>query len=178
MSSVAYGNDYEDVFVFEDLVYAMECQLGVVHAYRNRNNSLFKSHDIIYQCQCKYNFLCHSIIVTNACIVQCCARDKLIFILGSSGKVLQTISLAHISEIYPVLCQIDAERNILVTDRYSNLLLIVHVDQSSSGSGVLNLLYLPQGGGCCGAVWFRHRLHVLGHDDQPMTFTPVDVRNL
>ena len=174
MSSVADGNHYEDVFVFEDLVYAMESRLHVVHVYRNRNNSLIKLHDIRYPCKCNERVFFHSIIVTKDHIIHSCALDTLVSILNRSGELLQKIPIADISSYEPVLCQVDFDGNFLIADSFTNRLLIAHVNQPSSQWRVVNLPDLPDGVWCCGAVWFRHRLYVADWHGRLITFTPVD----
>ena len=173
MSHVADRNNYEDVFVFEDLVYAMESLLQVVHVYRNRSSSLIKLHDISYPCGCSGPFRFHSIIV-NEHIIQCCAGDKIVSILNRSGELLRTIPIADIFNQQPILCQVDVEGNFLIADCWSNRLLITHVNQPSSQWRVVNLPDLPDGVGCWGAVWFRHRLHVAGSYGRLLTFTCLD----
>ena len=162
MSRVADGNKYEDVFVFEDLVYAMEWRLGVVHVYRNRNNALIKLHDVRYFCKCNASFLSHSIIGTNMHIIQCCAGDKLVFIRNRSGELLRTIPIADFPNLHPILCQVDVNGNFLIADRLSKCLLIAHVDQPNSQWRVVNLPDSPGRIGCRGVVWFRHKLYVAG----------------
>ena len=176
MSSVADGNAYEDVFVFEDLVYAMERRLRVVHVYRNRNNSLIKLHDIRYPCDCKRKVYYHSIIVTNEYILHCCITDDLVSVLDRSGELLRKILIPTFSGHRPVLRQVDGEGNILMSDRYTNSLLIAHVDQPRSRWRVVNLKDLPSFSGGRGAVWFRHRLYVTSRDDRLFTFAPVDLQ--
>ena len=107
MSSVVDGGWYEDVAVFEDLVYAMERRHRVVHVYKHRNNSLTKVHDVKYPCICNDRLLHHSIIVTNEHIIQCCAHDELVCILDRSGELLRKLPIADISGQWPILCQVD-----------------------------------------------------------------------
>ena len=174
MSSIAGGNYYWDVFVFEDLVYALERWFHVVHVYRNHNNSLIKLHDFRYPCGCNVRFPCHSIIVTNEHIIQCCTAGNIVSILNRSGELLRTIPIADIFNQQPILCQVDVEGNFLIADCWSNRLLITHVNQPSSHWRVVNLPDLPDGVGCWGAVWFRHRLHVAGSYGRLLTFTCLD----
>ena len=174
MSRIADGNDYEDVFVFEDLVYGIERELGVVHVYMNRNNSLIKLHDVGYPCGCNDAVRFHSIIVKNDYIIQCCSRDKIVFILNRSGELLRTIPIADISKHQPILCQVDFDGNILIADSVTNRLLIAHADQPSSQWRVVNLPDLRYNDGCCEAVWFKHKLYVADLRGQLITFTPVD----
>ena len=174
MSRVADGSKYEDVFVFEDLVYAMEWRLGVVHVYRNRNNALIKLHDVRYFCKCNASFLSHSIIGTNAHIFQCCPRDKLVSILNHSGEQLRTIPIAKIFKHQPILCQVDVDGNFLIADRFTNCLLIAHANQPRSRWRVVNLSELSYGFSCCEIVWFRHRLYVADMRHFLITLTPVD----
>ena len=176
--TIAEGNYYEDVFVFEDLVYAMECRLRVVHVYRNRNNSLIQLYDvrITYPCECDASVFDHSIIVTKHHIIQCCADDdKPVSIQDRYGILLQKIRTADISGHRPFLCQVDFEGNILMADLYANRLLVAHADQPSSQWRVANLPDLPDSG-CWGAVWFRHRLHVASRGNRKLTFTPVNAQ--
>ena len=99
MSRLDYDyNDYEDVFVFEDLVYAMESERGVVHVYRNHNNSLIKLHDVSYPCGCNFLLLSHSIIVTNEHIIQCCNRDEIVSILNRSGELQNVQNVVDVSD--------------------------------------------------------------------------------
>ena len=174
MSSIADSSEYEDVFVLEDLVYAKERRLQVVHVYRNRNNSLIKLHDVRYLCGCNVRYRSHSIIVTNEHIIQCCLGRHLVSILNRSGELLRTIPIADIFNQQPILCQVDVEGNFLIADCWSNRLLITHVNQPSSHWRVVNLPDLPDGVGCWGAVWFRHRLHVAGSYGRLLTFTCLD----
>ena len=174
MSSVADGNHYVDVFVFEDLVYATEFELRVVHVYRNRNNSLIKLHDIRYPCECSDRLISHSIIATNEHIIQCCPGDKILSILNRSGELLRTIPIADFLKRHPILCQVDIDGNFVIADRRTNRLLIAHVNQPSSQWRVVDLPDLRDFLGCCGAVWFRHRLYVADLRDRLITFTPVD----
>ena len=167
-----YGSDYEDVFVFEDLVYAMECFLGVLHVYRNRNNSLTKVDDVKYPCMCNDRLLHHSIIVTNERIIQCCAHDELVCILDRSGELLQKLHIADISGRWPILCQVDVEENFLIADPNTNRLLLAHAKQPASQWGVVVLADFLGFGGCEGAVWFRHRLYVASRRHL-LIFTPV-----
>ena len=152
----------------------MECQLCVVHVYRNRSNSLIKLHDVRYPCECFSRFP-HSIIVTNEHIIQCCARNKFVSILDRSGELLRKISIAYILRyVYePILRQVDIQGNFLIYGSTSNLLAVGNANQPSSQWGVVDLANLPGRGGCQGAVWFRHRLYAIfrGH---LLTFTPVD----
>ena len=177
MSRVADGNDYEDVFVFEDLVYAMEIRLLVVHVYRNHTNSLIKLHDVRYPCECNFLLLSHSIIVTNEHIIQCCNHDKLVSILNRSGELLRTIPIADISKRQPILCQVDVDGNFLIADRFANRLLIAHVNQPSSQWRVVDIPDFLSDDGSCGAVWFRHRLHVISRCGRLLTFTSVDAQS-
>ena len=91
MSRFDDGNnyDYEDVFVFEDLVYTTVGDLSVVHVYRSRRNSLIKLHvhDVRYPCKCKPMYLVHSIVVTKDHIIQCCAVVKLVSVLDRYGEL-------------------------------------------------------------------------------------------
>ena len=174
MSSVGDGNRYEGVFAYEDLIYAMERMLRVVHVYRNRNNSLIKLYDIKYPCICNDGFFYHSIIVTNEHIIQCCARDKLVSILDRSGELLRKISVADTTGPYPYLRQADSEGNFFITDPATHSLLITLANQPSSQWRVVDLADWPVSGGCRGAVWFRHRLYV-SSDGHLMTFTPADL---
>ena len=178
MSRVDDGSDYEDVFVFEDLVYAMERRLGVVHVYMIRNNSLIKLHDIRYPCECSVRSLSHSIIVTNEHIIQSCPLDTLVSIMDRSFELLWTIPVADISGPWPHLCQVDVEGNILIADHVTNRLLIAHVNQPSSQWRVVNLPDLPHSDGCYAAVWFRHMLYATDYYDRLLTFTPVDAQSL
>ena len=107
MSSVADGNHYEDVFVFGDLVYAMERLLCIVHVYRNHRNALIKLHDVRYPCECNYSDIYHSIIVTKEHIIQFCGREKLISVLDRSGELLRKTPIAEVSGPWPILCQVD-----------------------------------------------------------------------
>ena len=177
MSSVAYGYNYEDVCAYEDLVYAMEFELGVVHVYRNRNNSLIKLHDIRYPCGCNGSRFSHSIIVTNEHIIQCCNHDKLVSILNRSGELLRTIPIADISKRQPILCQVDVDGNFLIADRFANRLLIAHVNQPSSQWRVVDIPDFLSDDGSCGAVSFRHRLHVISRCGRLLTFTSVDAQS-
>ena len=178
MSTVADGNRYEDVFVFEDIVYAMECHLGVVQVCRNCNNSLVKLNDIRYSCKCNnFSFFFHSIIVTNVHILQCCAPNKLIFILDRSGELLRNIPITDSIGHRPLLHQVDVEGNFLIADRYTNRLLIAHADQSSSRKCVVNLTDFPDRVGCEAAVWFRHKLFVPDTKGRLLSFTPVDAHS-
>ena len=174
MSRVADGSDYEDVFVFEDMVYAMEWMLRVVHVYRNRNNSLIKLHDIKNPCECNELYFSHSIIVTSEHIIQCCGDGKLVSIQDRSGELLRTIPIADVLKRQPKLCQVDFDGNFLIADRYMNRLLIAHVNQPSSQWRVVNLPDLRYNDGCCEAVWFKHKLYVADLRGQLITFTPVD----
>ena len=174
MSIFAYDNEYEDVFVFEDLVYAMERQHRVVHVYRNRNNSLIKLHDVRYYCGCSDTFPYHSIIVTKVYIIQCCAEDKLVSILDRSGELLREIPIAAISGHWPSLRQVDVMGNFLIADLITNRLIIAHADQPSPQWRVVKLPDLMDSGSCRGAVWFRHRLYVAGFGHRLLTFTPVE----
>ena len=174
MSSVADGNAYEDVFVFEDLVYAMERRLHVVHVYRNRNHALIKQHDVSYPCVCSDRFRFHSIIVTNEHIIQCCPRDKLVSILDRSSELLRKIPIADISGYQPIFCQVDFDGNFLIAYSYPTRLLIAHVHQPSSQWRVVKLPDSPDRISCRGAVWFRHKLYVAGFDGHVITFTSVD----
>ena len=174
ISIVADSYPYDDVFVFEDMVYAMECKLCVVQVYRNRNNSLTKLHDIKYSCKCNNTLYHHTILVTNKHIIQCCPPSNLVSILDRSGELLRKIPIADILVPWPLLRQIDVDKNFLIADHWSNRLLIAHVDQPSSQWRVVNLPDLPDGAGCFGAVWFRHRLYVTRRDGHFMTFTPED----
>ena len=160
MYSLADGNKYEDVFVFEDLVYAMECQLCVVHVYRNRNNSLTRQRGMRYACKGKDRYFSHSIIVTNEHIIQSCIRDNLISILDRSGELLQT---KHTADILG---------KILISNLFTNRLLIAHADQPSSQLRVINFTGLPDGDGCSGAVWLIHSLYVAS-GPHLLTFTPA-----
>ena len=173
MSSFADGNMYQDVFVFENLVYATEFDLGIVQVYKNRNNSLIKLQDIRYHCNCNHMILDHSIIVTNQLVIQCCAPRKVVSILDRSGELLRKIPIADISGLWPVLCQVDFEGNFLIADLYTYRLVIAHVDQPSSQWRVLNLPDLPDSFGRYGAVWFRHRLYAAS-GRHLLTFTPID----
>ena len=172
ISVVAVGNNYEDVFVFEDLVYAMEWALRVVHVYKNRNNSLIKLLDVGYPCACSSRFT-HSIIVTNEHIVQCCPNEKLIYVLDRSGMLLRKILIADISEGWPTLRQVDDKQNFLIADIWSNRLVIANANQPSSQWGIVDLANFPDSEGYRGAVWFRHRLYVES-DGRLLIFTPVD----
>ena len=178
MSSVANDNIYEDVFVFGDLVYAMELDLRVVHVYKYHSNAFTKLHDIRYTCTCNYSRLSnlsHYIAVSNEHIIQCCAVEKHISILNrSGGLLLRTIPIPDIAGQWPILCQVDVDGNFLIADRDTNRLLIAHANQPSSQWRVVNLTYSPSSSGCWGAVWFRHRLHLAGRDGYLLTFTPVD----
>ena len=172
MSSVADGNVYDDVFVFEDLVYAMEWIRGVMRVYRYRNNSLIKLHDIRYPCECSKKFS-HSIIVTSEHIVQCCASEKLLSILDHSGELLRKIPIAYIDGKGLYFCQVDVEGNFLIASHTTKRLVIANVNQPSSQWGAVDLVDWPGSGGCVGAVWFRHRLYVTS--GLPLlTFAPVD----
>ena len=174
MSSVA-NNWYEDVFVFEDLVYAIECQLCVVHVYRNHKNSLIKLHDVRYPCGCSNRYP-HSIIVTNEHIIQCCDRDKLVSILDRSGELLRKIPIAYIL-IYvhePILRQVDVQGNFLISDCASNLLAVGNAYQPTSEWGVVDFADSPGSDSCRGAVWFRHRLYVASRHGHLLTFAPLD----
>ena len=173
MSNVADDNHYDDVFVFEDLVYAMERELRVVHVYRNRNNSLIKLHDIRYPCECSTRFT-HSIIVTDEHIFQCCPIEKLIYVLDRSGMLLRKILIADIFEGWPTLRQVDDKQNFLIADIWSNRLVVANANQPSSQWGVVDLADLPDSEGYRGAVWFRHRLYVASSRGHLLTFTPVD----
>ena len=178
MSRVAYGIDYEDVFAFEDLVYAMDRDRGVIHVYRNRNNSLIQRYDvrIRYPCECDASVFDHSIMVTKDHIIQCCADDdNPVSIQDRSGMLLQKIRMADISGNRPFLCQVDFEGNILIADHFTNRLLIAHANQPSSQWRAVNLPDLPDSG-CWGAVWFRHRLHVASRGNRKLTFTPVNAQ--
>ena len=177
MSRVADGNHYEDVFVLGDLVYAMQGWLGVVHVYRNRYKSLIKLHDIRYPCGCNGGFLSHSMIVTNEHIIQCCSGRKPVYILNRSGELLRTIPIADISKHYSILCQADVDGNFLIADRWTNRLVIAHVDQPSSLWHVVNLPEFSDGVGCWGAVWFRNRLYAAGLDGRLLTFTLVNAQS-
>ena len=165
---------YDDVFVFKDLVYAMEYRLGVTQLYRNRNNSLIKLHDIRFPCGCIGSLIPHSLIVRNDHIIQCCPHDKPVSILDRSGELLRTIPIADILHDHPFVCQVDFDGNFLIADSFTNRLLIAHVNQPSSQWRVVNLPDLPDGVWCCGAVWFRHRLYVADWHGRLITFTPVD----
>ena len=173
MSSVAYRYNYEDVCAYEDLVYAMEFELGVVHVYRNRNNSLIKLHDIRYPCKCNAGLFSHSIIVTNENIVQCCASRKLVSIQNVYGELLRIIRISDMSGRQPILRQVDIEGNFLIADRWTKHLIIANVNQSSSQWDVVDLTDLPGRFGCVGAVWFRHRLYVVSSGGL-LTSTHVD----
>ena len=174
MSRVADGNHYEDVFVFEDLVYAMQRRRLVMRVYRNRSNSLIKLHDVRYPCKCSHSVYRHSITVTKDHIIQCCSRtDKLVFILDRSGDLLRKISTTGISGHWPILCQVDVEGNFLIADRWTNHLVIANANQPSSQWDIVDLANLPGRAGCRGAVWFRHRLYVATADHM-LIFTPVD----
>ena len=174
MSLVADGNHYDDVFVFEDLVYALEGRLQVMHVYRNSNNSLIKLHDVRYNCRCTGSLHSHSIIVTNEHIIQCCNHDKLVSILNRSGELLRTIPIADISKRQPILCQVDVDGNFLIADRFANRLLIAHRDEPSSQWRKVNLPDSSDHIGCCRAVWFRHRLYVADRHRRLTSFKPVD----
>ena len=178
MSGVAEGNMYEDVFAFEDLVYAMDLMLRVVHVYRNRNYSLIKLHDIKYPCECNELHFSHSLIVTSEHIIQCCGDGKLVSIQDRSGELLRTIPIADVLKRQPKLCQVDFDGNFLIADRYMNRLLIAHVNQPSSQWRVVNLPDLRVRDGCWGAVWFRHRLYVVDLHGRLITFTPVVEQSL
>ena len=84
----------------------------------------------------------------------------LISVLDCSGQQLQTIHAADILGPEPILCQADVEGNILISDLFTNRLLIAHADQPSSQWRVVNMTGLPDGDGCSGALWFRHILYV------------------
>ena len=178
MSSVADGNHYEDVFVFGDLVYAMERLLCIVHVYRNHRSALIKLHDVRYPCECSDRFFSHSVIGTNEHIIQCCGDGKLVSIQDRSGELLRTIPIADVLKRQPKLCQVDFDGNFLIADRYMNRLLIAHVNQPSSQWRVVNLPDLRVRDGCWGAVWFRHRLYVVDLHGRLITFTPVVEQSL
>ena len=173
MASVDEDNVYVDVFVFGDLVYAVETLLHVVHVYRNRNNSLIKLHDIKYSCECNDRYFPHSIVVTNDHILQCCARNKLVSVLDRSGELLRTIPIVDISGHRLILCQVDDEENFLIADRWTNCLVVANANQPSYQWDVVDLPDLPDSDSFKGAVWFRHRLHVAS-DCRLLTFTPRD----
>ena len=141
MTIAAVGDHYEDVFVFEDLVYAMEGQLCVVHVYRNRNISLIKLHDIRYPCKCNGRILHHdssnhTIVVTNEQhIVQCCAIEKLVSVLDRSGDLLWAIT--EDSMLGPGLQQVDVEGNFVTYDIFSQCLLIANANLPASQSLVI-----------------------------------------
>ena len=177
MSSIAGGNYYWDVFVFEDLVYALERWFHVVHVYRNHNNSLIKLHDFRYPCGCNVRFPCHSIIVTNEHIIQCCTAGNIVSILNRSGELLRHIPIADISKLQPILCQVDIDGNFVIADRRTNRLLIAHVNQPSSQWRVVDIPDFLSDDGSCGAVWFRHRLHVISRCGRLLTFTSVDAQS-
>ena len=178
MSSVANDNIYEDVFVFGDLVYAMELDLRVVHVYKYHSNAFTKLHDIRYTCTCNYSRLSnlsHYIAVSNEHIIQCCAVEKHISILNrSGGLLLRTIPIPDIAGQWPILCQVDVDGNFLIADRDTNRLLIAHANQPSSQWRVVDLPELSLFDRCVLAVWFRHRLYVTDLDGRLTTFTPVD----
>ena len=175
MSRFDDGNSYEDVFVFEDLVYTTVGDLGVVHLYRNRNNSLIKLHvhDVRYPCKCKPMYLVHSIVVTKDHIIQCCAVVKLVSVLDRYGEQLRTIRMDDIPKSWPGLCQTDVEGNFLIADRMRNRLFIANAYQPKYQWSVVDLADLSGSGDCGGAVWFRHRLYVVSRDHL-LTFTPVN----
>ena len=85
--------------------------------------------------------------------------------------------IADISKLLPILCQVDVEANFIIADRFANRCLIAHVNQPSSQWGVVDLPDLPDGVGCCGAVWFRHGLHVADHFGRLFTFTHKDAQS-
>ena len=174
MALVAYGNRYEDVFVFENIVYAMACELRVVHVYRNRNNSLIKLHDVRHPCGCNHFSLSHSIIVTNEHIIQYCPNGKILCILDRSGELLRKVFIADISGQWPILYQVDVDGNFLLAHRWTNRFLIAHANQPRSQWRVVNLPELSFFDQCVGALWFRHRLHVTDLRGRVITFTPVD----
>ena len=177
MSRASDNNVYEDVFVFEDLVYAMEHRLRVVHVYKNRNNSLSRLHDVKYPCECNNTSFHHSVLVTNENIIQCCPNEKLVSILDRSGELLRKIYIADISVTWPTLCQVDAGGNFLIADFATNRLLIAHADQLTSQWRVVNLPDLPDSDGCYAAVWFRHRLYATDYYDRLLSFTRVDAQS-
>ena len=177
MSSIAGGNYYWDVFVFEDLVYALERWFHVVHVYRNHNNSLIKLHDFRYPCGCNVRFPCHSIIVTNEHIIQCCTAGNIVSILNRSGELLRHIPIADISKLQPILCQVDIDGNFLIADRFANHLLIAHLNQPCSQWRVVNFRDSSHLLGCVGAVWFRHKLHAASRQGRLTTFAPVDTQS-
>ena len=170
MSYTFDGKYYEDVFVFDDLVYAMEPSLGVSYVYGNSRNSLIKLNEIRYPCRCNDSLFSHSIIVTKEHIIKCCARFKFVYIMDRSGKVLRRTTIAHISGGWPILRQVDTEGNILFVNRETNRLVIANVNRPSSQWGVVNLANFP---GLVGVIWFRHRLHVASFDHMS-TFTPAE----
>ena len=172
MSSAADGNTFEDVFVFDDLVYAMEHQLRVVHVYGNRNNLLIKLGDIRYSCDCGNSFS-HSIIVTDEHIVQCCTVGKLVSILDSSGELLRRIPIADISGHWPILCQVDVDGSFFIASSWTIRLAIAHANQPRSRWGIVYLTDLPDHSGCEGAVWFRHRLYLVS-SGRLLTLTPTN----
>ena len=173
MLRVADANEYEDVFVFKDLVYAMERNLRIVHVYKYRNKSLIQVRDIRYPCKCNNKFFLHSIIVTKEHIIQCCVREKLVSLLDHSAQLLRKIPIADTLEQWPILRQVDVDGNILIDDRYSQHIIIAHVDQPSSRWCVVKF---PERVGSCGAVWFRHKLYVADNYEygRLLTFTPTD----
>ena len=178
MSSGAHDNYYEDVFVFKDLVYAMECRLGVVHVYRNRNNSLIGLHDVRYPCGCAGGFPNHTIIVTNVYIVQCCAIHQLISVGDRTGELLQKIPITDKALQYPALRQMDLDGNFLIAERLIGVrkrLVVANTNQSSSHWDVVNL---PIALRCCNAVWFRRRLYLVYLTGQLLTFTYADLSSL
>ena len=148
------------MFVFEDLVYAMDGQRHVVHVYRNRNSWLIKLHEIKYPCECSKRYHAHSISVTYEHIIHCCSDKSLVSILDRSGELLRKIPIVGIFEYRPVLCQVDVEGNFLIVDRMTKRLLIAHTNQQSHQWRIVYLLDLPDGRVFWGAVWFRHRLYV------------------
>ena len=175
MSSVAAGGGYyQDVFVFEDLVYAMEGRLRVVHVYRIIHKSLIKLRDIKCPCECVGKERIHSIVVTGDHIIQCCAKTKLVSILDRFGELLRKISIAEVSGRMPILRQADVEGNFLIADRVTARLLIAHVDLPISQWHVVSLPDSPGRVYCWGALWFRHRLYVTDHDGRLLSYTPVD----
>ena len=79
----------------------------------------------------------------------------LISILDRSGQLLWTVHRADNLGPRPVLCQVDFEGNIFISDLFTNRMLIAHADQPISQWRVVDMTGLPDGDGCSGALWLR-----------------------
>ena len=176
MSVNSDGYPYEDVFVFDDIIYAICRGLGNAYVYRNHNNSLIKLTYVFFPCDCFEWLHYHSTMVTNDHILQCCAVKRFISIMNRSGKLLWQIPIADIPGILPILCQVDAQGKILIADSFTNRLLVANAKKSRWKYGFADLVDLPDGFRCWRAVWFRHRLYVTSRNGRLLTFTPVDAQ--